>query len=145
MYQSINSVASPPSEKSKSRSKGVSHLTKAQILKKIVSNQMPILYQVRAKYDFKGQKEYDMEFKAGDMINVFGENDTGHWCLGRSVSSGCAGMFPVNHVEKCKKTIVKGFSSGKLKYKKGQKDVYKEKYQKTKTSTRKGLSRRKKD
>ena len=50
-----------------------------------------------AKYDFQGDKESDLKFKAGDEIQVLRvrKND---WWVGQN--KGTKGLFPVNYMKK---------------------------------------------
>jgi hypothetical protein len=88
---------------------------------------MPVLFKVKAIYDFKGEMESDLPFKKGDIIKVYGKSDNGWW-LGQISPNGNAGYFPSNFVQK-ESFKQKGHSaSGKLRNKKFKKDVYRQKY-----------------
>lgn len=121
---SLKSIMSPPSQKSFKKPKK-KYRTKSEILKRIRSKRMPVLFKVKALYDFKGEMESDLPFKRGDMIKVFGKSKNGWW-LGQVAPNGSAGYFPSNFVEK---EQAKGPSaSGKLKGKRFKRDVYRQKY-----------------
>ena len=59
---------------------------------------MPVLFKVRARFDFKGEQARDLSFKKGVKIDVYGKTLTGWW-LGRVLPNGEAGYFPSNYVK----------------------------------------------
>jgi len=56
-----------------------------------------VLRQVRALYDYAPQAEGDLEFKAGDVINVLDDSDPSGWWRGEV--NGKEGVFPSNYVQ----------------------------------------------
>uniref|UniRef100_A0A3B4ACQ6 Osteoclast-stimulating factor 1 n=1 Tax=Periophthalmus magnuspinnatus TaxID=409849 RepID=A0A3B4ACQ6_9GOBI len=54
------------------------------------------LYTVRALYDFTAEEEDELEFRAGDIIEVLDRNDPSWW---RGKLRGKSGLFPANYTE----------------------------------------------
>ena len=55
-------------------------------------------YHAMALYTFKGEREGDLPFKKGDVIDILKKTDsTDAWWTGRS--NGMEGIFPANYVE----------------------------------------------
>jgi len=54
--------------------------------------------RARALYDYTGTHDYELNFKAGDIINIISEDHSTGWWIGEL--RGVQGPFPGNYVEK---------------------------------------------
>ncbi|KAI8899419.1 hypothetical protein BC833DRAFT_585848 [Globomyces pollinis-pini] len=65
----------------------------------------PILFQVRALYDFNPTEAGELKLTKGDIINVYDNSTFPDWWKGSHI--GQIGIFPANYVEKISTSIPK--------------------------------------
>lgn len=59
---------------------------------------MGVLGTLTAEYDFEGEEEKDLHFKAGQKIQVIKIRDN-NWWLG-ATEDGLKGLFPINFMKR---------------------------------------------